>query len=149
LEITDEGTTNLSFAGNYTKTKVDAGPNLIGDKAKCYEECLPTFRGNMTFTHQQEKWRALARVHYHSGYYEPHLDDPTLPIFPSAEVMLDIEFAYNVMEEVELTIGATNLFNNYPDLNPYGKTVVGAKYPTTAPLGFNGGFWYAKVKYNF
>ena len=62
--------------------------------------------------------------------------------------LVDLQLAYQVTEALELTVGAENLFDEYPDKtpNPGG---VGQLYPEDSPLGFNGGSWYIQGRYNF
>jgi len=45
-------------------------------------------------------------------------------------------------------VGASNVFNTTPQINPYAD-VVGALYPPTSPSGMNGGFWYLQSRYDF
>jgi iron complex outermembrane receptor protein len=59
---------------------------------------------------------------------------------------LDAEVTYSLTDAVSLTLGAENLTDSYPTKNPYA-TVLGAEYATTAPGGFNGGFYYLKLSY--
>ena len=150
LNITDSGNSNLSFAGNYTKTEVvDFNPVTLDEtRIRQLEENLPRWRGNATFTHATEKWRVLTRVNYYGKYWEAHLDAGDLPINASSEITFDAEFGYNVMENLEVIVGANNLFDNYPDANPWGG-VAGAAYPVTSPMGFNGGYYYARARFTF
>jgi len=67
-----------------------------------------------------------------------------------SEVVFDAEVAYNVNDNWKLTAGATNLFDETPDeITPYDTEIAGSKYPTTSPIGINGGYYYMKATYNF
>ena len=56
-----------------------------------------------------------------------------------------------------MAIGANNLFNVYPDDNgvlqskayPFNTSLGSGQYPTTAPYGFTGGSYYARVGVSF
>ena len=61
---------------------------------------------------------------------------------------VDAEIGYNVNDNLKLTLGAKNLFDATPDENPHA-LAFGAQYPTTSPIGANGGFYYARAQYNF
>ena len=154
LDITDSGSSNLALAGNYTKTKVlsfdPTDPTELLDecRVKQLEENLPRTRGSLTFTHQESSWRFLARGNYYGKFFEAHLDSCGLPIDAGGEITMDVEFGYNVMDNLEVVVGANNLFDNYPDANPFA-TGWGAKYPVTAPMGFNGGMYYVRARYTF
>jgi iron complex outermembrane receptor protein len=68
-----------------------------------------------------------------------------------------LEVSYSVTENVTLSLGATNLFDEYPsELAFNGQTKDhtpnnswGGKYYETSPFGFNGGFYYFKANYQF
>ncbi|WP_068303113.1 TonB-dependent receptor plug domain-containing protein [Kordiimonas lacus] len=150
LDLFENGSTNLSFAGNYTKTKVtDFNPATLDDlRIAQLETSLPRYRGNATFTHTDDKWRMLARVNYYGGHTEYHLGSFGLPIDAGGKITFDAEFGYNVMENVEVVIGAENLFDTYPDDNPHAG-IAGAAYPVESPFGFNGGMYYVRARYSF
>ena len=144
------GETDFNFAFNRTKTEVDAfNPSIINaTKVQQLESSVPQNRGTITMNHSQDKWNLMARLSYYGDYYEAHLDDGSLPIYPGAEVNLDAEFGYYVTDNLRLALGANNLTDNYPDENPWAG-IAGAQYPVTSPMGFNGRFTYAKLNYTF
>jgi iron complex outermembrane receptor protein len=150
LALFETGSSQLSFAGNYTKTEViEFNPVTLDEtRIRQLEDNLPAYRFNATFTHGTDKWRMLTRLNYYGSYWEAHLDSGGLPIDAGSEFTVDLEFGYHVMENFELIVGASNLFDNYPDENPWGGEA-GAAYPVTSPMGFNGGMYYARARYSF
>jgi len=142
------GDTNFSFTFNWTDTKVDAfNPAIIGDtRVRQLEDNLPDVRAAFVANHTQGDVRLLFRVNYYGDYFEAHLDDGTLPIEAGSEFTVDAEFGYNFTDSLAVTLGASNLFDEVPDINPWAD-VVGALYPVTSPMGFNGGFWYLRATY--
>jgi iron complex outermembrane receptor protein len=147
LNLTDTGSSNLSVAANYTKTKVtDAGATVGPDRQQLLEEALPRWRGNATFTHMESDMRFLARVNYYGKSFELFAGE--LPHAAGSEITLDVEIAFNVLENVELAIGAENVMGNYPDRSPWG-SILGNKYAEAAPMGISGGVYYARLKATF
>lgn len=142
------GSTSLALALNYTDTEVTRRGNLSSTRLRQLEENLPNWKGNMSLRHTTDKWRALARVNYHSNYFEPHLDDGTLPIDASSEITVDVEYGYNVNDKIEIVAGVANLFDSLPDENEF-QGIVGSRYPATAPFGYSGGQYYVRAKYDF
>ncbi|TQV87838.1 TonB-dependent receptor plug domain-containing protein [Aliikangiella coralliicola] len=144
------GDNDLNFAINHTSTEVDSrNPDIIDDtRVRQLEENVPEDRATITYNHSQDNWDLLARLNYYGEYFEPHLDDPTLPIDAGSAVTVDAEFGFNANESLRLAIGAKNLFDEEPDLNPWA-TVVGSQFPPTSPMGFNGRFLYLKANYSF
>ena len=80
--------------------------------------------------------------------------------------LTDIQSNYQLNEGLSLTIGVNNLFNQLPDLNEIGQSRGGTLTDSTghvivdspgvftysrrsAPFGFNGGLYYAKLSYRF
>ena len=147
------GNSAITLAGNYTDTKVtDRGDvNPISDtRERALEDLLPNVKGNATFTHTQGMFRGLLRANYYGGWVDTGNSDfdENIVIEPGAEILIDAEIAAEVREGIEIAIGANNLFDNYPDRNP-GAGDLGQLYPESAPTGFNGGQYYAKVRINF
>jgi iron complex outermembrane receptor protein len=70
----------------------------------------------------------------------------------------NLDIAYGFTDHVTFSIGATNLFNRFPNkLNSNilnreiaaGDNAAVTQYPQFSPFGINGGFYYAKALYKF
>jgi iron complex outermembrane receptor protein len=72
----------------------------------------------------------------------------------------DLNVNYTFMDHYTLTLGANNLFNEYPDrirastANPIfvitDSLADGQVYPRNGgPFGMNGGFWYARLRVKY
>ena len=142
------GDSVVSLVVSYVDTKVTRRGLLSDHRLRQLEENIPHWKGNLSFRHRQDKWHLLARLNFHSDYYEAHLDTGSLPLEPGGEITFDAEVAYSLFDNIELIAGAANLFDNYPDKNKWGD-IAGAKYPATAPFGYNGGQWYVKARYAY
>ena len=144
------GDTRFALAYNWTDTQVDrASDNISADRIRMLEDNLPPVRYSLTANHTNGDWRILTRVNYFGSIFEDHLDSG-LPLNVGSEVTFDFEIGYTVTESLELMVGARNAFNEYPDENiPYDTEVAGSTYPTTSPIGINGGFYYARALYTF
>jgi len=154
------GNSSVTFAGNWTDTDVtDRGSiePIIDLRVRSLEENIPSFKGNLTFNHEQGDWRGLVRANYHSSYFEDHLGTNGFPIDLGSELNFDAEITYSFLEGAEISVGAANIFDNTPDeladipLDGFSSVgaVAGAQFPSTAPFGFNGGQWYVRARYNF
>ena len=75
-----------------------------------------------------------------------------------ATAITDLEVAYRVRSDVKLAVGASNLFNTYPDkynaglvasYRAAGDNSAVAQYPSFSPFGINGGYYYGRVTYTF
>ena len=158
FELYEGSNTNLALAFNWTDTRVTdrgtdgAAPLSLGREEQL-EDNLPAIRSSLTMNHYVGGFRGLARVNYWGSYFECHLDALNagaargcdLPVEPGAEVTVDLEAAYTVAERFTAIVGAQNVLDTYPDENPFSG-IVGAQYPATSPFGFNGGYYYFKIR---
>ncbi|NRA31409.1 MAG: TonB-dependent receptor, partial [Parvularculaceae bacterium] len=90
------------------------------------------------------RWRGLVRAVYF-GEWEATGNGTGEQ---GAEINVDAEVAYFLTDQVELIVGANNIFDNYPDENPNAGSL-GQLYPEAAPGGFNGGAYYFKARLAF
>ena len=136
----------LSLAVNYTDTEVTRAGALGATRLRQLEENLPKWKGNLSFQHNRARASLLARANFHGPYGEAHANDGSRWIEPGGEVTLDVEGSYAINDSWELIGGAANVFDNFPDEHRYA-TVVGSRYPTTAPFGLSGGQYYVKARF--
>ena len=144
------GETKFSLAYNWTSTEVDrASENISPERIRMLEDNLPAVRYSATANHTNGDWRFLARMNYYGSIFEDHLDS-ALPIDNvGSEITVDLEVAYNFTEQLTVTVGAKNAFDEYPDENTQYAGIAGSLYPTTSPIGINGGFYYLRGVYTF
>jgi iron complex outermembrane receptor protein len=75
------------------------------------------------------------------SYYANQID----PAF-----IVDLEIGYT-LDQWHFSVGANNLFNTFPNkVNPIGEAPVNAQiYNTFSPYGYQGGYYYTRVTFNF
>lgn len=147
VTLTETGNSDVSLSFAIIDTEVDdrGAINPLSDsRVSALEELLPEVKGSVTLTHVENRWRALARANYF-GEWE---DTGNGTGEQSAELNIDAEIGYTVTEGLEVIVGAANLFDNYPDENP-NATSLGQLYPESSPMGFNGGAYYLKARFNW
>ncbi len=143
------GKTALSVLFNYTDTAAtDFNPALLNpdqlvDRIRLLEEALPNTRWNVTVDQAVGRVTLLGRLSYYGGWY----DRRDLRRYRGKPI-LDIEAAWPVSDAVRLTIGSANVLSTYPDENP-NPGRLGNRYPPSTPFGFNGGFYYLRLKYRW
>lgn len=140
------GMSTLTFAFNYNETEVtDRGSiNPISDgRVEALEDQLNNLKGNIAWSHTAGNLRTMVRANYYGPW-----TSTSNGYGVGATTLVDVQLAYQVNENLEVVVGADNLFDEYPDKtpNPGG---VGQLYPEDSPLGFNGGSWYVQGRYNF
>jgi len=147
------GNTEFSLAYNYTDTEVDSfTPGVIDDRRIDELELgLPENRWNLTANHFVGGWRFLARVGYYDEYYDSEdvaQGDQFADLIYGDEYVVDAEVAYTLNDQYTVTVGAQNLFDEFPDENPGAADNIGNKYGQYSPLGFGGRFWYLRFRYD-
>jgi iron complex outermembrane receptor protein len=136
---------NLLF--NSTRTDVTKlNPvTLSANRVKQIEQALPETRATLTATHNfSDDFRLLGRV----GYWDEWYDNEDGRIY-GGETLADIEAAYTFTNAITLVVGAQNVFDQAPEENPNAAAGVGNRYSQYTPFGFNGAFWYGRLKYDF
>ncbi len=111
---------------------------------RALEDLLPNTKGSVTWTHAQGNFRTLLRANYYGGWDDTGNGVDNI----SAEVLVDAEVAYQVRENIELIGGMANMFDTYPDKNPFAGDL-GQLYSEASPFGFNGGQWYIRARMTF
>ena len=110
----------------------------------------------------QAGWRhgpfALNAAEHYYGSWRSQLDYPGQRF--GSKFTTDLEGSYTFMRRFTLSVGANNLFNNYPDriaASPQNPIFLltdslgdGQVYPRNGgPFGINGGFWYARFRVKY
>jgi iron complex outermembrane receptor protein len=140
------GSSTVTVALNYNKTEVtDRGTvNPISDgRVEALELQLPEFKGNVTWSHVQGKFRTLLRANYFGDWRSTSNGYDV-----GASTLIDAQVAYQFTDSIEVVLGVENLFDEYPDENP-GQGGTGQLYPEDSPFGFNGGTWYLQGRLVF
>ena len=150
LNILDSGETLLDIAGNWVENEVTADPSaLLGAlQVQQIEDGISNYRAYATLSHGAARWRGHVRLNYFGEYQEAHLNSLGRLIDAGSQVTVDIEAGFDVSDNIQLIVGAQNIFDSFPEDNPFAGAT-GARYSITSPMGFNGGFYYGKVRFNF
>jgi len=149
----------LTFAYSYNKSEVtDFDPVAIGvDRIYDIEHITPKHRANVSASYQVGGFAINARGNYYSSWSTDQ-DYPGQTF--GSKVTADLDLSYTFAEKYTVTVGANNLFDEYPDklapttANPIfaltNSTADGQIYPRSGgPFGMNGGFWYARLKVKY
>ena len=141
-----DGRTVFSFIFNYTETDVTKfNPDTLDQtRIRELQEALPEIRWNAAVNHAVGDWRLLFRV----SYYDDWFDSEDGQVY-DGKYLADLEAAYTWNDHTTFVIGGQNIFDETPDENPGARSGVGNLYSQFSPFGFNGAFYYARVKYQW
>ncbi len=155
------GTLDLNLGMNYAKNKithVDSLPEILRGTATeltsildlvtkvGIEEERPDWRGTFAALYTVSRWHALGRVSYFGGFAsaQPSFTDRETY---GAKTLVDAELGYQ-FSAVNLSIGARNLFDVYPDKPKAEFNNNDNTFPWAAasPFGYNGRYLYARAE---
>ena len=175
----NESLLNLKVALTWVDTEVigdvEAPEILVGFEDRLFpsqdrsmiEEWQPNTRVNISVDYIIGDLTLGGAVRYFGSYtvQEGSGDDPARQTY-GGKWLTDIQSNYQLNEGVSLTIGANNLFDQMPDISEISQSRAGTLTDSTghvivdssgvfpysrrsAPFGFNGGLYYAKLSYSF
>jgi iron complex outermembrane receptor protein len=105
-----------------------------------------------TFTNINEQWSLMAPLNFYGQHYDER-GTIGADTNPSARIIhLDVELAYDVNDNLRITAGGSNIFNQYvgkigaPNAN---RMSVGLPYPQRTAANCEGGSWYVRAQYTF
>ncbi|WP_338724760.1 TonB-dependent receptor [Pseudomonas tolaasii] len=75
--------------------------------------------------------------------------DRSLDRIYSAKWITDLDLGYNLTKDLNIAIGAKNLFDQYPRKQGVPSSTMVASYGTYSPYGFTGGYYYTRLTYAF
>ena len=156
-----DGTLDLSLGANYTRnkiTRVDPVPAVLQGKPTAITSILdlvtqlgiekerPDWRGTLTGNYTISRFHALGRISYYGGF------DSAQPSFTDAEhyggkTLVDTEIGYR-FNQVNLSIGARNLFDVYPDQahKEFNNNDNTFPWAAASPFGYNGRYLYTRAE---
>ena len=140
------GNTTFSLLYNLTETKVTKfnPATLDATRIRELQEALPETRWTLSAHHSLDRWRFLGRV----AYYDDWFDSEDGAVYPG-EYIADAEISYDFSDDVTLILGGQNILDTTPQENAGARSGVGNLYSQFSPFGFNGAFYYARLKYSF
>lgn len=140
--------TDFSLAVNYNEQHLRGAPPAGFSPAVVteFERGTPRWRGNFSATTQVGDFSFLGRAIHYGAWRR--LDGASfLP--RKAVTLFDAEVTYSGFENIDLSIGARNLFNVFPPDRGAARARAGLIYDNHSVFGVAGGFYYLNAKYKF
>src|SRR6186713_98029 len=151
----------LTGAANFNKTNVqgEARVSTITDptlQARLFardeegrvEEAQPRHKISINLTYKFSKWTFNVRSTNFGKVATRDPGDPALDEFFSSKTVTDANMSYKLKNFVNITIGANNIGDTYPDkLKHFANTAEGrfAYSRAATQFGFNGGYYYTSL----
>ena len=150
------------MAANFTDTKVtklpttsqvtalSPSPVLFGRvNTLVLEKGQPNNKINASVNWKLGDFGATFRATRYGKVLSPDAN-PALDFTLNPKVVVDIEGRYALTKQINLAVGADNVFDKYPEAFPPAlNTNGGANFSNYAPFGRSGRFVYARASYAF
>ncbi len=156
----NSGTLNLTAAVNYTANKItrlDPLPQILQGTATdltsildvvaqlAIEKERPDWRGTLTAQYTSGRFHTLGRASYYGGFSsaQPSFTDEE---HYGGKTLFDAEIGYR-FAQADLSIGARNIFDTYPDKMKAEFNNNDNTFPWAAasPFGYNGRYIYTRA----
>lgn len=161
--LSDGGKLALSVAYNWNQTGIDRiapVPPVLAENGFNFEPIGRQERGRITIGTPRDKLIVGADYALRDlelqvtgtryGKWSDVSSSPALAQQFSTEVVVDVAASYRLQPELSFTLGADNVSNAYPEELLSGNNFMGIlPYSAMSPFGFNGAFYYVKVRYDF
>ncbi|HZV64605.1 MAG TPA: TonB-dependent receptor, partial [Telluria sp.] len=166
----DIGRVDWSASGSYSTTvvtKVNQAPTqllpqTLLDKTAIsdLEDAAPKFRVNLGALWKSGQWTVSLResIYGPSSEYGTEDGGEYFKTRIATKALTDLEVSLQLTKSVTVSIGANNLFNQYPNMVSSGLLTAQRAaldnaavtiYPSFSPIGINGGYYYGRVNYTF
>ena len=158
----DASSTDFTVAYGYNKIDVTGQSQIRGvdpvssATIEDIENNYPNHRLALTAnTFIGERMNVLARGTFYGEHWDERgtigaAENPTAKI--DSTIYIDLEFGYQVNDNVKVALGAVNIFDEYvneigpPNAN---RISVGLQYPRRSAANYEGGSWYLKGIYSW
>lgn len=154
------GDTILTTSVNYNKTEVkgfgseELSAYLNGEDQFDLENSVPEWRSVISAKHNFDLLTILVRANVY-GSYENAIDSAATTIQEyGSTIFFDLEASYQLSENLSVSAGARNIFDEYPDKDGNGDRdnrddCCGAVYWASNIVDWQGGYYYARLNYTF
>ena len=157
--------TTFTFAFNYNEIEVvdqsqvngvnPVRDSLVEDIENNYPEERFVFTANTRFA---QDWWFMFRANWWGKHYDERgeingeFGNQSVEIDPI--LFVDLELGWDITENWNVTLGGSNVFDEYPDKIRAGGRYAnregdGLLYPRRTVTGYEGGSWYLRASYNF
>ena len=167
IDLSAKSQLNITGAANFNQTKVQSfNAGVIDARQRQYlEDRLPKRVTAISAEYVLGRASVLARARDYGSWTEPL--DPTTDatgrlIYNQTfgeEVFFDLAASYGFTKNFKLTLGAENIFNNYPDRAKFPNTADAAAagatpsngriFPSQRPYESDGARYYGRLNFDF
>ncbi len=146
----NDAATRLHAVVNWNQTRVDGTSTLLSDgQILAAERGVPRWRGTLGASHERGRLTVSGRLRLYGPFTNIYYAfDLASAQEVDAHALFDAEVAVRITDGLTLAIGAENLFDTYPPrTGARDGAAVGLPYLRRSPFGFDGGYYYARLRW--
>ncbi len=155
-----DGSLSTYLSLNYNKNQQDGGVNTtpllqgkediyFGEREKLFiEGAVPDIKANLTADFQKNDWRINLKLNYFGEQELGTWSGGDLTQTYSSKFTTDLSMSYDFSTQLSLTVGGTNIFDEYPDKQDPNETENGGTWESVQ-MGFNGAYFFTRITFNF
>lgn len=154
-----KGLLNINLAGNYTETEITDfhfPSNLTApqdeyfgpDQINIIETLSPKTKASLGLNYKIGKFNFLVRNTYFGEVKRDGYPYGSVQNF-SAKVVTDLSVGFDITKAVNLTLGANNLFDVFPDRQVYDNSYYGIFKYAPVQMGTLGNYFFGRLNFNF
>ncbi len=151
---------NTSLSGTFARTELGTvnTNDILKGKEDIYfdrtsriylENAVPNTKVNLTFDYSVSKFHFMLRGVYFGEVQEATNTVENAQTF-GAKVVLDLSAGYELSKKANITIGASNLLDTYPDMNNNDSALSDGRFlysRRSQQFGFNGRYLFARLAF--
>ena len=149
IEWGEMGTTTLTASFNYNENKFDTDPSeyLNAEARYDFENIDPNWRGVITARHEVNQLALIGRV----SYYGESINSQGGSTFQTFDPIwyTDIEGQYRFNDMFRLSLGARNVWDEYPAQDSIGDYCCGRLYSSATGMDWQGAYYYGRLTVDF
>ncbi|SHE44901.1 TonB-dependent receptor plug domain-containing protein [Chryseobacterium vrystaatense] len=153
------GSLNVNLAGNYTETKikdfhfpeklVPSQKDFFGpDQINIIETLSPKTKASLGINYAIGKLNFMVRNTYFGQVTRDGYPFGKVQNF-SPKVVTDVSVGYHITKNINLTLGANNVFDVFPDLQIYANSYYGVFKYAPVQMGTLGNYFFGRLNFNF
>lgn len=148
----DAGVTTFTASYNYNETEFDSDPSqfLNAENQFDFENGDPQSRAVITANHSVNDLTLVGRLNWYGSYENSNTGGNPLrfqefdPI-----VFVDLEAQYQINETVKVSLGGRNITDEFPERDAISDFCCGRIYSSGTVVGWQGGYYYARLRADF
>jgi len=156
-----DGELSTYFALNHGKTEIrkvnvpaalanDDGPDIfLSDRERRFiEDGAPSTKATLTFDYSLGKWGAMFKVIHFGSQTQGSFSGPPILLHYGPKTSADFSVSYAFNDNVKLTVGGANIFDQFPTRQNPDETDNGHIYDSVQ-FGLNGALYFTRLAVKF